>query len=184
MSFASFVCFLFVVGLGAFVVFVYIDFGNTFEYIHESRTYLLVYTLMFAGKAFLATTITTAMSFFANVVLGTSESTWCSLSCLVGPRITMTHILFPVQWCVMISSVLSGSCPSVSTQVLRRLKAQCPKLSPDDHERNRRQQVLDDFFVAVSVLEDLLRRVALVSIRASSLEFLRQFDKFIPVVLV
>jgi hypothetical protein len=70
MSLASFLSLFLVVGLGSDVVFVYTDFWHHAERMEdlEGMDSKLLWTLQNAGKASLATTVTTALSFFANLV--------------------------------------------------------------------------------------------------------------------
>eukprot|EP00931_Biecheleriopsis_adriatica_P086063 TRINITY_DN60799_c0_g1_i1.p1 TRINITY_DN60799_c0_g1~~TRINITY_DN60799_c0_g1_i1.p1 ORF type:complete len:1951 (-),score=403.43 TRINITY_DN60799_c0_g1_i1:35-5824(-) len=72
MSIASFLSFFLVIGLGSDVVFVYTDFwkeskdkGDGQE--RKNIGSRMTWTLLHAGKASLATTATTALSFFANL---------------------------------------------------------------------------------------------------------------------
>jgi len=66
---ASFVSLFLVVGLGSDVIFVYSDFWKNSAKIEELQSLQerLVWTYVHAGKASLATTSTTAVSFFANL---------------------------------------------------------------------------------------------------------------------
>jgi hypothetical protein len=70
MSLASFLSLFLVVGLGSDVVFVYTDFWRKAERdtALDTEADMMLWTLMYAGKASLATTVTTALSFFANLV--------------------------------------------------------------------------------------------------------------------
>lgn len=67
MSIASFLSLFLIVGLGADVVFVYTDFWMKAEKMNVSEAERFAYTYKEAGKATFATTITTAVSFFANL---------------------------------------------------------------------------------------------------------------------
>lgn len=64
---ASFLAVFLVVGLGADVVFVYTDFFRDSSHVYKDMGHRVVWTYKHAGKASLATTVTTALSFFANV---------------------------------------------------------------------------------------------------------------------
>lgn len=67
MSIASFLSLFLVIGLGSDVIFVYTDFWRDSERRMDSEADRLVWTSYYAGKASLATTSTTALSFFANL---------------------------------------------------------------------------------------------------------------------
>lgn len=67
MNIATFLSLFLVIGLGSDVVFVYTDFWREAVLVKESDVDRLTYTLQRGGKASLATTITTALSFFANL---------------------------------------------------------------------------------------------------------------------
>lgn len=67
MSIASFLSLFLVVGLGSDVIFVYTDLWRDSIRIRSNESDRIVWTLIYAGKASLATTITTALSFFANL---------------------------------------------------------------------------------------------------------------------
>jgi hypothetical protein len=67
MSIASFLSLFLVVGLGSDVVFVYTDFWHDSGKYRTSEVERLAWTLRVAGKASIATTATTALSFFANL---------------------------------------------------------------------------------------------------------------------
>mmetsp|Transcript_11540 Transcript_11540/g.32110 ORF Transcript_11540/g.32110 Transcript_11540/m.32110 type:complete len:1409 (-) Transcript_11540:477-4703(-) len=192
MSVASFLSFFLVVGLGADVVFVYSDFWKASAKIHESRFDRLTYTYKFAGKASLATTITTALSFFANlasviralrefgVYMGLCVMfAWINVTWIYVPLCPMTehfllnfnnrfslstgspfaqwtHMLYPVRRYVMISSVVIAVLFLGFALGFAEVESTLPNLFPDDHNRNRGQQVLKDFLVADSAWEDLI----------------------------
>jgi len=67
MSIASFLSLFLIVGLGSDVIFVYTDFWRDSVRKKDDEAGRIVWTLFYAGKASLATTITTALSFFANL---------------------------------------------------------------------------------------------------------------------
>lgn len=67
MSIASFLSLFLVVGLGADVVFVYTDFWRLGKDHSSDIVGQMTFTGKFAGKASLATTVVTALSFFANL---------------------------------------------------------------------------------------------------------------------
>jgi len=66
-SIASFLSLFLVVGLGSDVAFVYTDFWRDSARVAEGDVARLLWTYRHAGKASLATTATTAVSFFANL---------------------------------------------------------------------------------------------------------------------
>jgi predicted RND superfamily exporter protein len=68
MSIASFLSLFLVVGLGSDVIFVYTDFWRDSSSVTVREVDRLVWTYQKAGKASLATTFTTSLSFFANLV--------------------------------------------------------------------------------------------------------------------
>lgn len=68
MTVASFLSLFLVVGLGSDTIFVYTDFWRESERMfHDDTAKRLVFTWKSAGKASLATSVTTAISFFANL---------------------------------------------------------------------------------------------------------------------
>ncbi|CAE7871107.1 unnamed protein product [Symbiodinium sp. KB8] len=67
MSIASLLSVFLIVGLGSDVVFVYTDFWADSFHRKENYGSRMTWTLIHAGKASLATSVTTALSFFANL---------------------------------------------------------------------------------------------------------------------
>eukprot|EP00435_Cladocopium_sp_Y103_P011691 s2735_g3.t1 len=67
MSIASFLSVFLIVGLGSDVVFVYTDFWADSRLRKVNYGSRMTWTLVHAGKASLATSVTTALSFFANL---------------------------------------------------------------------------------------------------------------------
>ncbi|CAE8597581.1 unnamed protein product, partial [Polarella glacialis] len=67
MTVASFLSLFLVVGLGSDVMFVYFDFWRASAKFNEDINERMIWTYKKAGKASLATTATTAVSFFANL---------------------------------------------------------------------------------------------------------------------
>jgi hypothetical protein len=67
LSVASFLSLFLVVGLGSDVIFVYSDFWRASAQYHTSISDRFMFTQRCAGKASLATSATTALSFFANL---------------------------------------------------------------------------------------------------------------------
>jgi len=67
MTIASFLSLFLIVGLGSDVVFVYTDFWRDAERHDTTEKDRIIWVLRHAGKASLATTATTAVSFFANL---------------------------------------------------------------------------------------------------------------------
>jgi len=67
LSIASFLSVFLIVGLGSDVVFVYTDFWADSRHRKMNLGSRMTWTLIHAGKASLATSVTTALSFFANL---------------------------------------------------------------------------------------------------------------------
>eukprot|EP00928_Gymnodinium_smaydae_P031132 TRINITY_DN22957_c0_g5_i1.p1 TRINITY_DN22957_c0_g5~~TRINITY_DN22957_c0_g5_i1.p1 ORF type:complete len:1206 (+),score=173.87 TRINITY_DN22957_c0_g5_i1:93-3620(+) len=109
-----------VVGLGADVVFVYTDFwrDSAAETRSEDTRRRALWTYQMAGKASLATTLATALSFFANLVSVLRPLR--EFGFFMGLCVLLVWILVPLMYlpvCILQSSLCAGQCACVGSLI-------------------------------------------------------------------